>query len=178
MFKITKVGMLYIFSSIIFVIFQMFINQNPVKQEIQEFSQDIDLEANYNLEEWKIEIPKIALNANIAEGTTNEILNQYVGHFDTTSKEYGNIGLAAHNRGYKVNYFQDLKTLEKGDEIKYTYKDFQKIYEVEKVKIIKDTDWDCLENTEDNRLTLITCVENQPEYRRCVQAVEKEEVRY
>ena len=178
MFKITKVGMLYIFSSMIFVIFQMFINQNPVKQEIQEFSQDIDLEANYNLEEWKIEIPKIALNANIAEGTTNEILNQYVGHFDTTSKEYGNIGLAAHNRGYKVNYFQDLRTLEKGDEIKYTYKDFQKIYEVEKVKIIKDTDWDCLENTEDNRLTLITCVENQPEYRRCVQAVEKEEVRY
>ena len=77
-----------------------------------------------------------------------------------------------------MNYFQDLKTLEKGDEIKYTYKDFQKIYEVEKVKIIKDTDWDCLENTEDNRLTLITCVENQPEYRRCVQAVEKEEVRY
>ena len=91
MFKITKVGMLYIFSSIIFVIFQMFINQNPVKQEIQEFSQDIDLEANYNLEEWKIEIPKIGLYANIAEGTTNEILNQYVGHFDTTSKEYGNI---------------------------------------------------------------------------------------
>ena len=28
------------------------------------------------------------------------------------------------------------------------------------------------ENTEDNRITLITCVENMYEYRRCVQAVE------
>ena len=32
-----------------------------------------------------------------------------------------------------------------------------------------------LPQTEENMLTLITCVENQPEYRRCIQAVEKEE---
>ena len=29
-----------------------------------------------------------------------------------------------------------------------------------------------LENTEDNRITLITCVENRPELRRCIQAKE------
>ena len=45
-------------------------------------------------------------------------------------------------------------------------------------KIIKDTDWEPLEDTEKDKITLITCVENEPEYRRCVQAVEKEEVRY
>ena len=49
---------------------------------------------------------------------------------------------------------------------------------MEKCRIIKDTEWKYLKNTEDNRLTLITCVENQPEYRRCVQAVEKEEESY
>lgn len=124
---------------------------------------------------WQIEIPKISLNASIAEGTTKEILNQYVGHFEETSKKEGNIGLAGHNRGYEVNYFKDLKLLEKGDEIKYKYNEFEKIYEVEKCRIIKDTDWDYLENTEENMLTLITCIENQPEYRRCIQAVEKEE---
>ena len=42
-----------------------------------------------------------------------------------------------------------------------------------KNKIIKDTDVKVLDNTEENVLTLITCVENEPEYRRCVQAKEK-----
>ena len=155
-----------------------------MQEQVQEFSQktDLDVENENEIREeakgWKIEIPKISLVAEIAEGTTKEILNQYIGHFEITPKEVGNIGLAGHNRGYNVNYFQDLKLLQKGDEIKYTYNNFEKIYEVEKVRIIKDTEWEYLENTEDNRLTLITCVENQPEYRRCVQAVEKEEVRY
>ena len=122
---------------------------------------------------WKIEIPKINLKADIAEGTTTEVMDAYVGHFEDTSKNKGNIGLAAHNRGYKVNYFQNLKNLKEGDEIIYTYKKQQRKYEVKTLKIIKDTDWTMLEKTEDNRITLITCVENQPEYRRCVQAVEK-----
>ena len=192
MFKLTKAGILYIFTSIIFVIFQIFISQNKIsidtkpnimQEQVQEFSQktDLDVENENEIREeakgWKIEIPKISLVAEIAEGTTKETLNQYIGHFEITPKEVGNIGLAGHNRGYNVNYFQDLKLLQKGDEIKYTYNNFEKIYEVEKVRIIKDTEWEYLENTEDNRLTLITCVENQPEYRRCVQAVEKEEVK-
>lgn len=127
---------------------------------------------------WQIQIPKISLIANISEGTTTEVLNQYVGHFENTQKELGNIGLAAHNRGYEVNYFKDLKLLKQGDEIIYKYNEYEKIYEVEKCRIIKDTEWEYLENTEDNRLTLITCVENEPEFRRCVQAVEKEEEDY
>ena len=127
---------------------------------------------------WQIEIPKISLIANIKEGTTKDILKQYVGHFKETQKENGNIGLAAHNRGYEVNYFQDLKLLKEGDEIKYKHNEFEKIYEVEKCGIIKDTEWEYLDNTEENMLTLITCVENEPEYRRCIQALEKEEEIY
>lgn len=130
------------------------------------------------IENWQIEIPKISLIANIQEGTSKKILSEYVGHFTTTQRENGNVGLAAHNRGYEVNYFQDLKLLKEGDEIKYKYNGVEKLYEVEKCRIIKDTEWEYLKNTEDNRLTLITCVENQPEYRRCIQAVEKEEERY
>ena len=127
---------------------------------------------------WQIEIPKISLIANIKEGTTKDILKQYVGHFKETQKENGNIGLAAHNRGYEVNYFKDLKLLKEGDEIKYKHNEFEKIYEVEKCRIIKDTEWEYLDNTEENMLTLITCVENEPEYRRCIQALEKEEEIY
>ncbi len=122
---------------------------------------------------WQIKIPKINLIANIKEGTDEETLNQFVGHFEETQRQDGNIGLAAHNRGYEVNYFARLRELKKGDEIIYQYKNYNKTYEVIRVLIIKDTNWDILENTEENILTLITCVENEPEFRRCVQAEEK-----
>lgn len=126
-----------------------------------------------NAEVWKLEIPKINLVADIAEGTTYEILNHYIGHFEETQMLEGNVGLAAHNRGYNVNYFARLKELEIGDCIFYTYNGIAKRYVVNCTKIIRDTELEVLENTEENRLTLITCVENKPELRRCIQAIEK-----
>lgn len=36
---------------------------------------------------WRIEIPKIGLNAPIKEGTTPEILLEAVGHFTETTKD-------------------------------------------------------------------------------------------
>ena len=45
---------------------------------------------------------------------------------------------------------------------------------ITKIEIIKNTDWSYLEKTEKNKITLITCVENEPQYRRCVQAEETE----
>jgi len=123
-------------------------------------------------DEWYLEIPCINLKANIKEGTTKEIMEDYIGHFEETKKDIGNIGLAAHNRGYKNNYFQNLKELKQNDEIYYKYKN-----EKRKYVVIEDTDWTNLEESDGNIITLITCVENQPEYRRCVQGKEKIEER-
>ena len=120
---------------------------------------------------WQIEIPKINLVAPIAEGTSANIMNEYVGHFEETPKNKGNIGLAAHNRGYKVNYFKDLKLLQKGDLIIYTYNGEISKYSVNELGIIKDTDWSKLESSSQDKLTLITCLEDEPEYRRYIQAV-------
>lgn len=184
MFKFTRTGIFCLSIIIIFCVMQIFIYQYSIETEINEkIMEDLKIEQEQipvvatteKNEIWQIEIPKILLIAQISEGTTQEVLNQYVGHFENTSKEKGNVGLAAHNRGYDVNYFKDLKLLKEGDEIKYMHNEFQKIYEVEKCRIIKDTEWEFLEETEENMLTLITCVENQPEYRRCIQAIEKEE---
>lgn len=125
------------------------------------------------LDNWYIQIDKIALKAPIEEGTSKEILDDYVGHFEESSKDLGNICLAAHNRGYKNNYFSRLKELQEGDEIEYTYQDIEKTYIVTKHEIIQNTDWSNLEPTEENTITLITCVENEPEYRRCIQGMEK-----
>lgn len=184
MLKITKTSFFCISTIILIIMFQIIISKYPIESEINKEIMEVkkvdikETPKSNTTEKWKIEIPEISLIADIAEGTTKEILNKYVGHFENTSKKEGNIGLAAHNRGYEVNYFKDLKKLKKGDQIKYVYNEYEKIYEVKKCRIIKDTEWEYLEDTEENMLTLITCVENQPEYRRCIQAIEIEEERY
>ena len=81
-------------------------------EEIQDY-----VESN----NWYLEIPKIDLQAEISEGTDSENLNKNIAHFTETVTENGNIGLAAHNRGYKVNYFERVNELENGDKIFYTY---------------------------------------------------------
>jgi len=187
MFKFTKTNVFCSIIIILFFLFQKFIFQYSIETEIgtdimqKQIIEQEHLATNHTKEEiqiWQIEIPKISLIATISEGTTKEVLKQYVGHFENTPKQQGNIGLAAYNRGYDINYFKDLKMLKEGDEIKYTHNGFEKLYEVEKCRIIRNTEWEYLEETEDNMLTLITYIENQPKYRRCIQAVEKDEEIY
>lgn len=114
------------------------------------------------------------MKADIKEGTTKEVMDQFIGHFEESKKWVGNVCLAAHNRGYEKNYFSEIKQLKEGDEVIYYYEENSKVYVVEKNDIIQATDLSCLENTEENTITLITCVENEPNYRRCVKAIEKE----
>ena len=186
MFKFTRAGVnliSFIITTIIFSIIQITLYQyvNGVKlnvnitENIME-KQDVyvPIETLKTDDIWQLEIEKIKLKADIVEGTSKEILEDKIGHFTETQTENGNIGLAAHNRGYKVNYFENLKKLKQGDKIKYIHNQYQQTYIVEENIIIKDTDWEKLENTEEDKLTLITCVENEPEYRRCVQGIEKD----
>ena len=123
--------------------------------------------------EWTLKIPVINLEAPISEGTNSENLNKFVGHFEDTDMFDGNIGLAAHNRGYPVNYFQNIKRLKKGDEVYYKYNGKERMYVIDKIEVIKDTDWTNLQKTNENKITLITCVEDAPMYRRCVQGTQK-----
>ena len=144
-------------------------------QEMKEEPNDNEtsyLSQTYSNSEWRIEIPKLGLIAPIKTGTTQEVLATAVGHFEGSSKWNGNVALAGHNRGYNCNFFQNIKKLEEGDKIIYYTKNGKREYEVVLNKIIKQTDWSYVQETEDNRITLITCVENMYEYRRCVQAIE------
>lgn len=171
------------------MIFNNFVNNSKIKNlnhienntilENVEILNNSNLINNLNQEEsineyqWQIEIPAISLKAEIEEGTEKQVMDKYVGHFTETSITDGNVALIAHNRGYAVNYFANIKDLKEDDEIIYKYKDYTKVYKVEDNKKIKDTDWSCIENTKENVITLITCVENQPEYRRCIRAIER-----
>lgn len=146
---------------------------NPLKETIKEEQTPSPQNNQIKKEIWQIEIPSINLLANIAEGTTKEIMDQYVGHFENTSKWNGNVGLIAHNRGYPVNYFGRIKELNIGDEIQYSFENMVRIYTVDNIIKIKETDWSYLEETKENKITLITCVENEPQYRRCIQGIEE-----
>ena len=120
-----------------------------------------------------LKIEKINLNGTVKEGSTNEILRDYIGHIEETAKYDGNVGLAAHNRGNKYSYFARINELEPGDEIIYTTKYGERKYIVDTKKEILETDWSNLEGTSDNRLTLITCIKNKVNQRLCVQAVQE-----
>ena len=65
-----------------------------------------------------------------------------------------------------------IKHLETGDTITYTTIYGTRTYSVSMVKIIDSTDWSYLQATTDNRVTLTTCLANQPNKRVCVQAVQ------
>lgn len=152
------------------------VENNCNTEEIVEEEKNINIDEvvlnQYTDNSWRIYISKINLDAPILDGTSQENLRRGVTHFEETPVFDGNVCLAAHNRGYKYNYFQELKRLEIGDIIKYQKDQSIRTYSVVWKGKIKETDLSYLKNTKENILTLITCVENMPELRLCVQAYE------
>ena len=117
-----------------------------------------------------LKVPKLGLNVKVYEGENN--LEKGVGHFTDTAVFTGNVAIAGHNRGIN-SYFGVIHHLKAGDEIIYTTKLGTKKYAVTSVRKINAADFSFLRETSDNRLTLITCVKNESNFRRCVQAKEK-----
>lgn len=120
-----------------------------------------------------LKIDKIGLNACIKEGSNSKILKFYIGHIENTSLYDGNVGLAAHNRGGNYAFFARLNELEQGDKIIYHTKYGDKQYVVIDKQVIMETDWSMLKDTNDNRITMITCIKNKENQRLCVQAIEE-----
>ena len=119
-----------------------------------------------------VKIPSLGINMKVWEGETNESMKKGLGHYSSTSAWDGNVGICGHNRGAQY-VIGDIKNLKTGDTITYTTVHGTRTYSVVSVKTISNTDWSDLQATSDNRITLTTCLANQPEKRICVQAVEK-----
>lgn len=116
-----------------------------------------------------LEIPAISLSVPVYQGTDDSALAQGVGHFETTSLWNGNVAMAGHNRGVN-SYFGKIHTLSTGDVIHWTTPLGTREYAVESVSRIRADDMSVLKTDSKNVLTLITCVNNQPDYRWCVRA--------
>ncbi len=147
-------------------------SDNNVQERIDNCTNNDDLKLKIDGETviGVIEIDKIGFKGLIYEGTTLKTLDKGVGHFDNSSYLNGNVCLAAHNSS---NYWAKLYTLENGDKITYTSFLGTKKYKVNSITQISATDWSKLEKSNENILTLLTCVRKQPDQRLCVQALEE-----
>lgn len=116
-------------------------------------------------------VEKAGIDFPVYEGTEESSILYGAGHFDWMSAWNGNVGLAGHNRGV-TNHFGEIHNLEKGDIIKYSTSYGTRSYAVESVTKIYCTDFSLLEVTTDNRITLVTCVADDADYRWVVQGVE------
>ena len=119
-----------------------------------------------------VSIPKLGINMKVWEGETSASMKKGLGHYSSSSGWQGNVCVCGHNRGSKY-VIGDIKDLVAGDLITYTTIYGTRTYQVTMVKAISATDWSYLQPTADNRITLTTCLANQPTQRICVQAVEK-----
>lgn len=167
-------------------------NKTDNNETIEEVSKEVDIEESITSiskqttkeveeieEKYKgnvigqLKIPKIELEAQISEGTDLDTLNTYIGHFNNSSLWEGNVALAAHNRNESgAHHFEGIHLLEDGDEIIYITNMGERRYEVFKKYEISDTDWSVTHETDENILTMITCITGKPDKRLCVQSKE------
>lgn len=131
--------------------------------------EDLTLKINGETVFGVINIPKINYEGLVYEGTNLETLDKGIGHFENSSYFEGNVCLAGHNY---TGVWKNLYTLQNGDKITYTSFLGTKEYEVNKIVQVNATDWTLLEDTDDNSLTLVTCVKNEPNLRLIVQTIE------
>lgn len=119
-----------------------------------------------------LKIPAIGLTVKVYQGTDSAALAKGAGHFTNTSIWNGNICVAGHNRGVN-KHFGKIHTLKTGAAITLTTRLGTRTYAVTSVEKVSVNDSSGTAATTDNRVTLYTCVMNQPEYRWKVTAVEQ-----
>ncbi len=109
-------------------------------------------------------LKKANISVGVYEGETLANLRLGVGHFTNTSTWDGNVAIAGHNRG-AYGYFNALKNMSKGDEVTYTTKYGTRTYKMVSRTKINFDDMSYFNYSGDNILTLVTCVEDEPNYR-------------
>jgi sortase A len=100
-------------------------------------------------------IPKISLDAIVAEGTSREQLLKGPGHLEQTAQpgEPGNAVIA----GHRDTFFRHIFELEPGDEILVQRSGHTLRYQVTGKRIVKPEDTSVIAPRGDPQLTLITC---------------------
>ena len=105
-----------------------------------------------------IRIPKIGVEKAVVEGVGVNALKQGPGHYPTTPLpgQPGNAAIAGHRTTYGAPFYR-TDELEAGDLIQVTTRQGEFTYKVRDRKIVRPTQNDVLNPSEENLLTLTTC---------------------
>lgn len=103
----------------------------------------------------RVEIPKLRLSAVVFQGTTDKVLDEGVGHLDSSALpgQPGNVVLAAH----RDTFFRSLRNIQKGDTVRVTTPYGVRTYTVDSTTIVDPTQTSVMAPTPSPTLTLITC---------------------
>ncbi len=103
----------------------------------------------------EIEIPRLGLDAVVAQGDSAAILRRAVGHLDGTALpgQAGNVVLA----GHRDTFFLPLHGVREGDRITLRAGAAEFGYVVEWTKVVPPTDVQVIQPTAGRTLTLVTC---------------------
>ncbi|MCR4796426.1 MAG: class D sortase [Ruminococcus sp.] len=125
-----------------------------------------------------IEIPEIRIKAPVLEGTNNDVLSKAAGHFpDTGALGKGNYCIAAHSSTIYKEYFNALRDVKIGMKVKlYDVSKNLYTYYVTDTFIVEPNETWVLDNTEDVRVTLVTCTDDGKQRRIVVAKPQKTNV--
>lgn len=103
----------------------------------------------------RITIPKINVDAIVVEGTSSKALLRGPGHIRSSAYpgEQGNVVISAH----RDTFFRHIVELKNGDQIQLQRGGITYTYEVTGKKITDPNDVSVIQQTQEPRLTLITC---------------------
>lgn len=124
-----------------------------------------------------VNIPKVDIRYPVVEGTSVETLKKALGHFDGTALagEVGNFCVAGHRNSSYARYFNRLDEVNVGDEIIVETRTDKYTYIVTKSFKIHENQTEVLDQTQEKKITLITCTNGfKPKYRIVVQGLLKE----
>lgn len=102
-----------------------------------------------------LRIPRLALEVPVYANASELNLDRGAGVIDGMAypHELGHIGIAGHRDGY----FRAVKDVEIGDRIELDTLDGRKSFTVEHLRIIETSELSYLAETDDQRLTIVTC---------------------
>lgn len=125
-----------------------------------------------------VNVPNVDIRYPVVEGTSADILKKALGHFEGTALpgEVGNFCVAGHRNSSYARYFNRLDEVNVGDEIIVETRTNKYTYIVTKTFKIHENQTEVLNQTEEKKITLITCTNGyKPKYRIVVQGLLKED---
>lgn len=142
-------------------------NKNLTKDNLEyENQREDEYDSLLNVDDSEImgyiSIPKIKVKIPIKHGTTDEVLNKFVGHLESSSLPVGGENthavLVAHRGLPNAKLFTDLDKMEIGDKFQITVLNKKLFYQVKEISVVKPEDILKLSIEKDkDYVTLVTC---------------------